>query len=82
LNADEMLNAEDLAQGTSKVVSPSTMRLNARVVDAAGNAKELSLSLRAERGVWRLTVPDAAVEKYAALLQSPPEPASSTGNTQ
>jgi hypothetical protein len=39
------------------------------------------LSLRADHGVWRLVVPDAAIENYATFLQAPGKPAGSTGYT-
>ncbi len=84
-----LMTAKDAPLGSAEILSgyeevagraPTMMKLNARVVDAEGNAKELLLSLRAENGAWRLVVPDAAIEKYAALLHAPVE-AGSTGDT-
>ncbi|HEY4245615.1 MAG TPA: hypothetical protein VGM64_02100 [Lacunisphaera sp.] len=91
-----LMTAKDAPMGSAEILSayeeggtkdashaPILTRLNARVVDTEGNAKELLLNLRANTGTWRLVVPDAAIEKYAALLQNPvtPPPPASTGNT-
>ena len=81
MGSAEILSASDEVAAKDASRGPTLTRLNARVVDTEGNAKELLLNLRANHGAWRLVVPDAAIEKYAALLQVPAEPAGSTGNT-
>lgn len=86
-----LMTAKDAPLGSAEILSayeevaarsaPTLMKLDARVVDADGEAKELLLRMRADNGAWRLVVPDAAIEKYAALLHAPPEQAVSTGDT-
>ncbi|MEO6992054.1 MAG: hypothetical protein ABI273_00370 [Lacunisphaera sp.] len=80
LGSAEILSAYEAVPAKDASTPPTLMKLNARVVDAEGNATELLLNLRADHGVWRLVVPDAAIEKYAAFLQVPAESAGSTGD--
>jgi cell division protein FtsL len=85
-----LMTAKDAPLGSAEILSadddvsagaPILRKLDARVVDVTGEAKELLLRLRADNGRWRLVVPDNAIKKYASLLQAPVEPSGSTGRT-
>jgi hypothetical protein len=64
-------SAEILTQITPADPSAADTKLVANLVDAEGKAKEVRLSLRVQDGSWRFVVSPRAVERYAALLETP-----------
>jgi hypothetical protein len=70
-----LLTAKDVPLGSAQILiqypASTDMKMAAELIDPAGKAKELLLTLRKDDAAWRLVVPVGAIERYAAWLQAP-----------